>query len=84
MVGRLKQTPKVGSGAVSIWHAFETWRVIKAHALADFLAETSSNPSEAPTVPIFWNLYVDGSSTKDESGASLIIETPRVQGTSMA
>jgi len=48
---------------------------IKAHALADFLAENASTPPEIATPSPFWNLYVDGSSIKDDNEVVLIIET---------
>jgi len=50
-------------------------RAIKAQAFADFLAE-STTPAEKDSKPQPWSLYVDGSSTKDDSGAGLIIESP--------
>ena len=55
--------------------AFESWRAIKAQALADFLSESMTPVEEEDTRPRPWNLYVDGSSTKDGSGAGLIIES---------
>ena len=50
---------------------------IKAQALVDFSAENVSSPPEIATPSSSWNLYVDGSSTKDDSGAGLIIKTPQ-------
>ena len=55
---------------------FEPQRTIKAQALADFLAENTTPVEERDLRTQPWNLYVDGSSTKDESGASLIIKSP--------
>jgi len=55
--------------------AFEPRRAIKAQALADFIAE-SMTPVEKESQLQPWHLYVDGSSTKDGSGAGLIIESP--------
>jgi len=55
--------------------AFEPRRAIKAQALADFIAE-STTPAEKESQLQPWHLYVDGSSTKDGSGAGLIIESP--------
>jgi len=51
---------------------FEVRRAIKAQALANFLAESISAPADASSPPPSWNLYVEGSSTKDGSGAGLI------------
>jgi len=56
--------------------AFEPRRAIKAQALANFLAEIMTPAKEEDSYPRPWNLYVDGSSTKDGSGAGLIIENP--------
>ena len=53
--------------------AFEPQRVIKAPALADFLAKSTA-PIEEESQPRPWHLYVDGLSTKDDSGAGLIVE----------
>jgi len=55
---------------------FEPQRAIKAQALADFLAENLTSISDNELYPRPWSLYADGSSTKDESGAGLIIESP--------
>ena len=55
---------------------FEPWRTIKAQALADFLAENAMPVSKGELHPCPWNLYVDDSSTKDRSGADLIIKSP--------
>lgn len=55
--------------------SFEVGRAIKSQALVDFLAENASIPLDTATPSPSWNLYVDGSSTKDGSGAGLIIET---------
>jgi len=55
---------------------FEPWRAIKAQALANFLAENIIPISDNESHPRPWSLYVDSSSTKDESGAGLIIESP--------
>jgi len=55
---------------------FEPRQAIKAQALADFLAENATLVEEGETHPCPWNLYVDGPSTKDGSGASLIIGSP--------
>jgi len=55
---------------------FEAPRSIKAHALADFFAKNAIvGPQPFPCDDV-WSLYVDGFSTKDGSGANLIIETP--------
>jgi len=54
---------------------FEPRRAIKAQELADFLAENTM-PAEEDSRPWPYNLYVDGLSTKDGSGAGLIIESP--------
>jgi len=56
--------------------AFEPRRAIKAQALADFLAESTTPAEERVLCPRPWNLYVDGLSIKDGSGAGLIIESP--------
>ena len=45
---------------------FKPRRAIKAQALADFLAE-SMTATEEDSRPRPWNLYVDNSSTKDDS-----------------
>ncbi|KAG5565479.1 hypothetical protein RHGRI_001387 [Rhododendron griersonianum] len=54
---------------------------IKAQVLADFLAEyTYPNPKELPKEePKPWVLQVDGSTTREASGASLILTSPRGQ-----
>jgi len=62
---------------------FEARWAIKAQALADFLVENASTPLETVTPSSFWNLYVDGSSNKDGSGAGLMIKTPKERGRSM-
>jgi len=56
--------------------AFKPRRAIKAKALADFLAESMMPAEEEESRPRPWNLHVDGSSTKDGSGAGLIIKSP--------
>jgi len=40
------------------------------------LAKNANIPPETTTTPTSWNLYADGSFTRDRSGAGLIIETP--------
>jgi len=55
---------------------FEPQRAIKAHSLTDFLVENLTPISDDESDPRPWSLYVDGSSTKDGSGAGLIIESP--------
>jgi len=65
--------------AVELWHydlAFEPLRAIKAQALANFLAENITPVSDSEPYPWPWSLYFDGSSTKDGSGAGLIIKSP--------
>jgi len=62
---------------------FEKRRAIKAHALEDFLAEGAITPTDTGSLAHSWNLYVDSSSTKDGSGANLIIEGPRGSSMSM-
>jgi len=55
--------------------AFKPRCAIKAQALADFLAESMAlAEKESQLRP--WHLYVDSSSTKDGSGADLIIKSP--------
>ena len=56
--------------------AFKSWRAIKAQALTNFLAESMTPIAECNLPPRLWNLYVDGSSKKDGSGAGLINESP--------
>ena len=56
--------------------AFEPQKAIKRQALADSLAEITTPTEEGNLHPRPWNLYMDGSSTKDGSGAGLIIESP--------
>ena len=41
------------------------------------MVENANAPLETVTTPVSWNLYADGSSTKDGSRADLIIETSR-------
>ena len=53
--------------------AFEPWQAIKDQVLADFLAKNTMPAEEGD---LRSRLYVDGSSTKDGSGADLIIESP--------
>jgi len=55
--------------------ALESRWAIKAQALADFLAE-STTPAEKDFQSRPWHLYADGLSIKDGSGAGLIIESP--------
>ena len=56
--------------------AFEPWRAIKAQVLADFLAKNTTPAKKGVLHPWPWNLYMDGSSTRDGSRAGLIIESP--------
>ena len=49
--------------------AFEPQRAIKAQALVNFLAD-STTPAEEDLHPRPWNLYMDDSSTKDGSEAA--------------
>lgn len=56
---------------------FDIRWAIKAQALADFLAESSKPAVDGDPSTPSWNLYVDGSSTKDRSRADLIIESPQ-------
>ncbi|XP_057518454.1 uncharacterized protein LOC130799372 [Amaranthus tricolor] len=51
---------------------YEPQTVIKAQALADFIAE-STIPHHHPEANQEWRLYVDGSSTQSASGAGLLI-----------
>jgi len=55
---------------------FEPRRAIKPQALADVLAENVTPVEGSELHPWTWTLYVDGSSTRDRSGAGLIIESP--------
>jgi len=55
--------------------AFKPRWAIKAQALADFFVKSTA-PAETNSRPQPWHLYVDGSSTKDDSRAGLIIESP--------
>jgi len=55
---------------------FEPLRAIKAQALAEFLAVNTTLDEEGDSRPRPWSLYVDSSSTKDGSGACLIIKSP--------
>ena len=55
---------------------FEPWWTIKSQVLADFLADNTAPILEGEPHPRPWNLYVDGSSTKDGSGIGLLIESP--------
>ena len=55
----------------------ETRQAIKVQVLADFLAESTNTAADGGFSPPTWNLYVDGSSTKDGSGASKIIKSPQ-------
>ena len=55
---------------------FEPRCSIKALALADLLAKKVTPISDDESHPQPWSLYLDGSSTKDGSGAGLIIESP--------
>ncbi|KAL0313356.1 UNVERIFIED_CONTAM: Ribonuclease HI [Sesamum radiatum] len=48
---------------------------IKAQALADFMVELTDEGKE--TSQSLWKLFVDGSSTSQESGAGVILETPQ-------
>jgi len=49
---------------------------MKAQALVDFCTEINIS-DVPPSIPFgVWNLYLDGSSTKDGSEAEFIIETP--------
>ncbi|XP_057537987.1 uncharacterized protein LOC130815514 [Amaranthus tricolor] len=50
---------------------YEPRTAIKAQALADFIAESTSPPLAALNQE--WKLYVDGSSTQSASGAGLLI-----------
>ena len=50
---------------------YEPRTTIKAKALAEFIAESTSPCSNDPNQE--WKLYVDGSSTKSTSGAGLLI-----------
>ena len=60
-------------------------RAIKGQALVDFIAEFTTpkdkRPEEAPKILTgripMWGLYVDGSSNKGGSGASLILVSPK-------
>jgi len=62
--------------------AFESQQAIKTQVLADFLAKITMLAEEGNLHPRPWNSYVDGLSTKDGSGADLIIESPTRYGTS--
>ncbi|KAG5544402.1 hypothetical protein RHGRI_016977 [Rhododendron griersonianum] len=59
---------------------------IKAQVLADFLAEyTYPEPEELPKEePKPWILQVDGSTTREESGAGLVLTSPKGQRLSYA
>ena len=50
---------------------------MKAQALVDFLAKRTVPAKDSSPLPPSWNLYADGSSTKDGSKVSLIIESSR-------
>lgn len=54
-------------------------QAIKAHALADFLAEftpsTSVNAEAIPRDLQIWNIYVDGLSSREGSGVGLLLES---------
>lgn len=51
---------------------YEGRKVLKAHALADFLAEITF--SESPPDTRKWVIYVDGASSTTGSGAGIILE----------
>jgi len=56
---------------------FDAQRAIKGQALENFITEnTNTIPASTPSDDS-WNLYVDGSSTKDDCEAGLIVETPQ-------
>jgi len=55
---------------------FEPRRAIKALVLANFFAESTTLVSEDEPHPWPLSLYIDGLSTKDRSGAGLIIDSP--------
>jgi ribonuclease HI len=49
----------------------------KGQALADFLAEFTNMPKiEEPKIEREWVVYIDGSSTKKNGGARIVLVTP--------
>jgi ribonuclease HI len=49
----------------------------KGQALADFLAEFTNMPEiEEPKIEREWVVYIDGSSTKKNGGAGIVLVTP--------
>jgi hypothetical protein len=51
---------------------------IKGQALADFLAEFTNMPRiKEPKIKRDWVIYVDGSSTKKNGGAGIVLVTPK-------
>jgi hypothetical protein len=56
---------------------FVPWNAIKGQALADFLAEFMNLPeTEEAEMERKWVIYVDGSSTKKNGGAGILLITP--------
>ncbi|KAL0404543.1 UNVERIFIED_CONTAM: hypothetical protein Sradi_2095100 [Sesamum radiatum] len=50
---------------------------IKAQALADFMSEVTGTTQEEASEGKPWLLYIDGSSTTQGSGASIVLTTPQ-------
>jgi hypothetical protein len=55
---------------------FISQNAIKRQALADFVGEFTSISEEEPLGDSLWIIHVDGSSTKKNSGAGVVIKTP--------
>ncbi|XP_022040367.1 uncharacterized protein LOC110942913 [Helianthus annuus] len=57
---------------------YRTRGLVKGQAVADFLTEVpvGENVKEKSTLPKIWNLYTDGASSKEGSGAGLILIDP--------
>ncbi|XP_058742696.1 uncharacterized protein LOC131615241 [Vicia villosa] len=53
---------------------YESRKVLKAQALADFIAEMTSIANSPPPAENKWTSYVDGASSSSGSGAGIILE----------
>ncbi|XP_058761333.1 uncharacterized protein LOC131634723 [Vicia villosa] len=53
---------------------YESWKALKAQALADFVVEMTSNTFSPPSAENKWTIYVDGASSSSGSGAGVILE----------
>jgi ribonuclease HI len=83
-LGEIIQSREV-SGRIAKWAvelmgetlSFAPRKAIKAHVLADFLAEwTDTQLSTTPIQPKIWTMYFDGSLMKTGAGAGLLFISP--------